>query len=189
MEILSLLFRDFSNNYNANNIAKKIGITPAGAFKALKRLEEKKVVIGKRMGKATFYKANLDEYHSFRTIELLLINEARSKASRWIFEFRDILDKVEIAIIFGSVIRDAKKANDVDILLVLKKEKNSTVNKIIRERKQLSNKPIHVVKQTPSDLVRNLKNKDKVILNAIKSGQILCGYDKLLDVVKNVTSF
>ena len=189
MEILSLLLKDFSTDYNANSITKKIKITPAGAFKAFKRLEKRKLVVSKKMGKATFYKANLDEYHSFRTLEILLIDEARNSASRWIFEFRDLLDKVETAIVFGSIIKTPEKANDIDILLVLKKEKNEAVNKIIEERRKISNKPIHVIKQTPSDLLKNLKKKDKVVLNAIKNGQVLCGCDKLLEVLKDAASF
>ncbi len=189
IEILLLLFRDFSTDYNANNITKKIKITPAGAFKSLRNLEKRKLVVSKKMGKAKFYKANLDDYYSFRTMETLLINEARTNASRWIFEFRDLFDKIEIAIIFGSVIRNPEKAGDIDLLIVLKKEKNRAVNRVIEEKRKTSIKAIHAIKQTASDLNKNLKKGDRVIINAIKNGYILHGYDKLLRVVNNVTGF
>lgn len=189
IEILLLLFKDFSTEYNANNITNRIKITPAGAFKSLRNLEKRKLVIGKRMGKARFYKANLDDYYSFRTIETLLINEARVNAPRWIFEFRDLFDKIEIAVIFGSVIKNPEKAGDIDLLLVLKKEKNRAVNGIIDEKGKLSRKVIHVIKQTPDDMSKNLRKGNKVVLNAIKNGYVLHGYDKLLKVVKNVTGF
>jgi len=188
IEILLVLFRDFSTDYNSNNITKKMKITPAGAFKAMKNLEKKGLITGKRMGKAVFYKLNLDDYYAFRTMETLLINESREKASRWLKEFKDLFNHVEIVIIFGSILKDSKKANDIDLLAVFRKEKNNLVNKIIDERRVLSIKAIHLVKQTPEDLRRNLKNKDKVILSAIKNGCVLYGYDKLLEVVKNVTS-
>lgn len=189
IEILLLLFKDFSTGYNANSITNRIKITPAGAFKSLRNLEKRKLVIGKRMGKARFYKANLDDYYSFRTIETLLINEARVNAPRWIFEFRDLFDKIEIAVIFGSVIKNPEKAGDIDLLLVLKKEKNRAVNGIIEEKGKLSRKVIHVIKQTPDDMSKNLRKGNKVVLNAIKNGYVLHGHDKLLKVVKNVTSF
>lgn len=189
IEILLLLFKDFSTEYNANNITNRIKITPAGAFKSLRNLEKRKLVIGKRMGKARFYKANLDDYYSFRTIETLLINEARVNAPRWIFEFRDLFDKIEIAVIFGSVIKNPEKAGDIDLLLVSKKEKNRAVNGIIEEKGKLSRKVIHVIKQTPDDMSKNLRKGNKVVLNAIKNGYVLHGYDKLLKVVKNVTGF
>ena len=186
IEILLVLFKDFSTDYNANNITKKIRITPAGAFKAMKKLEKKRLITGKKMGKAVFYKLNLDDYYTFRTMETLLISESREKASRWLKEFKDLFNHVEIAIIFGSIIKYPKKANDIDLLVIFKKEKNNIVNKIIDKRRVLLIKAIHLVKQTPEDLNKNLKNK--VILSAIKNGCILHGYDKLLGVIKNVTS-
>ena len=188
IEILLILSKDFSTDYNANNITKKIGITPAGAFKAMKNLEKKGLITGKKMGKAVFYKVNLGDYYTFRTVETLLINESKEKASRWINEFKDLFNHIEIVVIFGSIVKYPKKANDIDLLVVFRKEKNNLVNKIIDERRALSIKAIHLIKQTPEDLNRNLKNNDKVILSAIKNGYILCGYDKLLEVVKNVTS-
>jgi len=188
IEILLVLAKDFSTDYNANNITKEIRITPAGAFKAMKNLEKKGLITGKKMGKAVFYKVNLGDYYTFRTMETLLINESREKASRWLKEFKDLFNHVEIAIIFGSILRYPKKANDIDLLVVFRKEENNLVNKIIDERRTLSIKAIHLIKQTPEDLNRNLKDNDKVILSAIKNGCILHGYDKLLEVVKNVTS-
>ena len=62
IEILLILTKDFSTDYNSNNITKKIGITPAGAFKAMKNLEKKRLITGKKMGKAVFYKVNLNDY-------------------------------------------------------------------------------------------------------------------------------
>lgn len=186
IEILLVLAKDFSTDYNANNITKKIRITPAGAFKAMKKLEKKGLITGKKMGKAVFYKVNLKDYYTFRTIETLLISESKEKASRWLKEFKDLYKHVEIVIIFGSIVRYPKKANDIDLLVVFRKEKNNLVNKIIDERRVLSIKAIHLVKQTPEDLNENLKNN--VILSAIKNGCVLHGYDKLLGVVKNVTS-
>jgi len=187
IEILLVLLKDWSADYNANNITKKLKITPAGAFKAMRNLEKKKLIIGKRMGKAIFYKVNLEDYYSFRTMETLLISESREKVSRWISEFRDLFEHAEIVVIFGSIVRGPKKANDIDLMVVFKKEKNSVINKIIEERRLISTKPIHLIRQTPEDLNKNLKKKDKVILSAIKSGYVLHGYDKLLRGIKNFT--
>lgn len=188
IEILLLLVKDISKDYNSNNITQKIDITPAGAFKAMKNLEKRKLITGKRMGKAVFYKVNLIDYYAFRTMETLLINEAREKASRWIFEFEDLYKHTEIVIIFGSIVRNPKKANDIDLLVVFKKEKNDIIKNIIKDRRLISIRPIHLIRQLPEDLIENLKKKDKVILSVVKSGYVLHGYDKLLEVIKDVTS-
>ena len=188
IEILLVLLKDVSIEYNANNITKKIKITPAGAFKAMKNLERRNLIIGKKMGKAVFYKVNLKDYYAFRIMETLLINEARIKASRWLDEFKDLFKYTEILIIFGSIIKDSKKANDIDLLTVFKKENNNKINDLIKERRLISTKPIHIIKQTTKDLENNLKKSDKVILNAVKNGYVLHGHEKLLEVIKNVTS-
>jgi len=187
IEILLVLLKDISTDYNSNNITKKIDITPAGAFKAMKRLEKRKLIIGKKMGKAIFYKINLKDYYTFRIMETLLINESRKKASRWLYEFKDLYSHTEIVIIFGSIIRNQKKAKDIDLLTIFKKENNKIINKITAERRLISTKPIHIIKQTPEDINTNLKKEDKVILNAIKNGYVLNGYEKLLKIIKNVT--
>lgn len=189
IEILLVLVKDFSSDYNANSISKKIDITAAGAFKALKNLKKRKLVVSKRMGKAIFYKVNLADYYTFRTIETLIIGEARENAQRWLDEFEELLNHVEIAIMFGSMVRNPKKANDIDLMLVFKKEKSKIISKLVEERRAISTKPIHIVKQTLSDLKDNLKKRDKVILNVIKNSHILCGHDKLTEVIKDVTSF
>ena len=188
IEILLVLLKDVSIEYNANNITKKIKITPAGAFKAMKNLERRNWIIGTKMGKAVFYKVNLKDYYAFRIMETLLINEARIKASRWLDEFKDLFKYTEILIIFGSIIKDSKKANDIDLLTVFKKENNNKINDLIKERRLISTKPIHIIKQTTKDLENNLKKSDKVILNAVKNGYVLHGHEKLLEVIKNVTS-
>lgn len=188
IEILLLLVKDISNDYNSNNITQKIDITPAGAFKAMKRLENKKLITGKKMGKAIFYKVNLNDYYTFRTMETLLINEAREKASRWLAEFQELYKHAEIVIIYGSITRDQKNARDIDLLVISKQENNKMINKLIKERRVFSTKPIHVIKSTKKELTENLKKKNGIILNIISYCYVLHGYDKILEAIKNVRS-
>ena len=187
-EILLLLVKDISKDYNSNNITQKIDITSAGAFKAMKKLEKRKLIVGKRMGKALFYKVNLNDYYTFRIIETLLINEAREKASRWLDEFKELYKNAEMVVIFGSIVKNPKSANDIDLLVISKKDNNKMINEIIKDRKLVSTRPIHVIKRTIEDLNKALKRKDEVILNIISSCYVLHGYDKLLEGIKNVTS-
>ena len=185
-EVLLTLFKDFSKDYNANSISKQVGITPRGALKILKNLQKQQLLISKQFGKAVFYKLNLDDYYTFRTIETLLISEAREKASRWLSEFRELFKDIEIVIIFGSIVREPKKANDVDLLLVFKEDKMKSVKHFISEKNKILLKPIHPVIQSSNDIKGNLKKKDPVVLNVLRRGFVLSGYDKLIEVVKSV---
>ena len=187
--VLLTLFKDFSKNYNANSLSKLVGITPRGALKILKHLKKLNLVISRQFGKATFYKVNLEDYYAFRTVETLLISEAREKAPRWLSEFQNLFKSVEIAIIFGSIVRQPKEANDIDILLVFPPKKMKEIKTFILKKNRILLKPIHPIMQLPKDLKTNLKKKDPVVLNALKQGYVLQGYDKLIEKVKNVTSF
>lgn len=188
-EVLLLLFKEFSKEYNANSVSKVAGITPRGALKIVKSLKSRGLLISKQLGRAVFYKVNLQDYYTFRTIEALLMQEAREKVSRWIFEFNEIYNEIEIAIIFGSAVKNIREANDIDLILVFKQQNVKKIKKFIEEKNKIVIKPIHLIMQTPSDFRSNLRKKNPVIINALKKGYVLHGYDKCIEVMRDVTSF
>jgi predicted nucleotidyltransferase len=185
-EIALKLFKDFTNHYNPASIAKAIGKSRVGTFKALKTLEKENITKGEKLGKATFYKLNLKDEYTRKNIELLLIEEARKK-QRWLDEFKELFEFTEIAIIFGSITRNESKASDIDILLILKPENNKKVNRIIETKSKILPKRIHPIKQTKEDLAKNIRKKDKTIINALKEGIVLHGHEKLTTLIKNAT--
>ena len=82
--------------------------------------------------------------------------------------------------------KEEEKAKDIDILIVLTQKENNKINKLIKERNLLLTKKIHPIKQTEEDLIKNLKKPDKVVLNAVKDGIVLHGYEKLIEVITDV---
>jgi len=188
-EALLVLFKEFSSDYNANSISKKLNITPRGALKILNNLYLEKTLIRRKLGKAIFYKVNFEDNYSMKLIETLLIKETREKASRWLSEFEGLFGIVEIALIYGSVVRNYEKAKDVDLLLVIKKDNYKEVSKFIDEKNNILLKPVHPLILVLSDLEKNLKSKNPAMINAIREGYILYGHDKIIGVVKHVTSF
>jgi predicted nucleotidyltransferase len=107
---------------------------------------------------------------------------------RWKDELSPLFELTDIIILFGSIIRNEDKANDVDLLLVFNKYNNNKVNQFIKEKKQLLIKKLHPIKQTRDDLRKNIIKRDKVIIDAIKNGIILQGYEKIIGMIKNATS-
>ncbi len=187
-EILIKLFKNFSTNYNANSISKEVGLSPRGSLKILKRLEKNGILAGKKLGKAVFYKLNLQDLYASKIMETTLIKETRTKAMRWIDEFKEIFDYTDIVLIFGSVIKNPKHASDIDVLFVYKKKNYKIVSNFILAKNKILFKKIHDIPQTIQDLKENLKN-NPAIIDAIKNGYILHGYDKIVEVIKDVTIF
>ena len=188
-EILLILVKDFSSDYNSNSLSKVSNLTPRGTLKILKNLKSMDILVGKKMGKAVFYKVKLDDEYVFRLISLLLMEESRIKAPRWLSEFKALFEYVEIAVIFGSVVKRPENARDIDLLIVFKRNKHDLVARIINERRKISSRPIHQVKQEYDDLISNMKRKDEVLLNIVKTGIVLQGHEKLVGAIRDVSGF
>lgn len=186
-KIVLRLFKDFTVDYNSSSISKVLNKTRAGAFKALNSLEKDSIVKGRTLGKARFYKINIEDEYAKKNVETLLMEEAK-KYIRWKDELRPIFEFTDIIILFGSVIRNEEKANDVDLLLVFNKKNNDKINQFIKEKNNVLIKKLHPIKQTIGDLKDNILNRDKVIIDSIKNGIFLHGYEKIADMIKNVAS-
>src|SRR3989344_4091747 len=177
------LFKNPETDYNANSIAKKIGLSAMGALKIAKKLQKENILISKRFGKAVFYKLNNNEY-TRNYIKFLLKKEAESAdpyIKKWINEIKKIKN-AESVILFGSVLNKHKEAKDIDILLITNKRKFLKLKKEINEMNLLNIKKLHPVYQTKDDFKENLK-KDKIVLNAIK-GIIIFGEDVIIRLLE-----
>ena len=187
-KILLKIFKEIDKTYNANSLSKELDLTSRGILKILKSLKKENLLISKKMGKSTFYKINLQDLYARKTLEALLVKEANKRTGRWVEEFKPILQESEAVIIFGSIIRNPEKANDIDILLIIKKDQYKKVSSLINEKNKVLLKKIHSIPQTMKDIRENLK-KNEAIKDAIRTGYVLHGFDKLVGVIKDVTSF
>lgn len=185
-EALLRLFRDVAVHYNAHSLSKELRLSPRGTLKLLKRLQAQQLLASRTLGKATYYKPNLEDSCARKLIELLLMREAKAKASRYLFEFKDLFPHTSIVVLFGSTVRNAAKANDVDILAVFWQAQEEQVDRVIRERQEVSVKPIHLIRQGPEDFRKNLRKGDEVLLNIISHGIVLHGYGEFIEEVSGI---
>jgi len=185
MQAMLRLFKDFSANYNSNNLAKEIGLSAMGALKILRRLHEQNLLKVEEIGKAKIYSINFDNEYAKQYVSFLLRKEAEEstgRVKRWIDELRKLKDTATICIVAGSVLK-TEKYNDVDALAVMKPQQLKKFNKRTSEMNKINIKRIHPIKQSIEDLKNNLAKKDKVILDMVKTGIVLFGYDEFVGVV------
>lgn len=182
MNAVLILIKSPEVIYNANSLSKVIGITPMGALKILKRLESENIVKSKKIGKATTYKVNVEDHYARKYLSLILIREAQyanPQVKRWIQEVKKIKNS-DVIILFGSVL-EKTNPNDIDFLLVTDQKRFPKLQKEIKELNEINIKKIHPMYQTYNDIIKNIKKRDKPILNAIK-GIIVLGEEKFLDI-------
>lgn len=182
-EIVLLLTKDFTVFYNARSLSKQVGMSPRGALKALKFLEQNQIVKSERVGKALIYRFTFNE-HAFELVSLFLFEEARTKALRWVKEFEQF-KHADALILFGSVLRTLKYT-DIDMLILTNKKNYQALNKQVLEKNLLLHKPIHPVWQLHSDLEKNLRKRDPVLLEIIKTGIVIKGQRIIMEVLSDV---
>lgn len=185
MNLVLAIFKSPEKAYNANSISKKIGVTPMGALKIMKRLEKQGILKSRAMGKAVFYKINFESQYARDYLVFLLKREGEQSSpytKRWLNDIKKIKN-ADIAILFGSVLEKKSKANDIDILLVTEQKNFKKLKKEVEDINKISEQKIHPIYQTMKDLKDNIKKEDKTILNAIK-GIIDKGYEEMVEVLE-----
>ncbi len=183
---LLILFKDFTSYHNANSISKKIGISRIGCMKMLKKFEKKEIVTSKKIGKSIVYKPNLENDYVRDFISFLLSDEA-NHFKRWKDELKELFKGGRVVMLYGSTITDYSKARDIDVMIIRKKGESGEIYEIITERQKYIPKKIHVVDLTPEEFLKNVKQRQKAIIDIVKNAIILFGQNRYVELIKNVT--
>ncbi|MBS3123137.1 hypothetical protein J4437_00720 [Candidatus Woesearchaeota archaeon] len=72
MNFLLCLLKNPKEDYNANSIAKELGISPMGALKIARKLEKERLVLSKELGRAKFYRLNVSSKYVLDYLTFLL---------------------------------------------------------------------------------------------------------------------
>lgn len=182
-----ILFKDFTDYYNANSLSKKLGISRIGTMKMLKKFEKDGVLISKRIGKAIIYKVNLKDDYVRDLISFLLSDEANG-FKRWKDEFRMLFRKDRIVLFYGSVLKDYSKARDIDVMVIRKKGESKEVYGAMAERQKFISKKIHLIDLSLEEFGDNLKQNQKAIVDIVRSAVVLNGQAKYVGLIKSVTN-
>ena len=156
-----------------------------GALKIARKLEKENIIIPKEFGKAKFYSLNLESDYVRQYIKFLLRREVETASPYikvWISEIKKIKN-ADSAILFGSVLKKQKEAKDIDVMFITDQKRFSRLKEDLNNIASLNIKKIHPIYQTKSDFIKNIKNSDKVVLNAVK-GIIIFGEEIIIDLFR-----
>ncbi len=187
-EALLIIYKDVDNFYNANSLSKEIMITQVGTMKLLKRFEKNNILLSKKIGKSIVYKINIEEEFVQKLIAFALINEA-SKYQRWKDEFKSLYEKDRILLFYGSASRNYSNAKDIDIFVIINKKNFQEVSKKLEEIQRILPKKLHAIKATKEDLIKNIKENNKAMIEIIKTAIVLYGYDAYMEVINGFAGF
>jgi len=184
---LLTLFKDFTGYYNANSLSKEIGISRIGAMKFLKKLENNKIIVGKKIGKSIIYKNNLTDDYVRNLISFLLSDEANN-FKRWKDEFRELFKNKRVIMLYGSAIIDYSIAKDIDLMVIREEKDSDEIQKIVYEKQKILPKKVHLISLSTEEFLKNLINKQKATIDITKKAIILYGQENYVEIIKNVTN-
>ena len=181
-EILKILLKEFIKKNTISSFSEDIGIGRSGVWKALKRLESKKLINLEPIGTLNWKNPVVE-----KTLAAILTEDALEQ-ERW----RDNLKKLEkhtlFTILFGSILHSPKEANDIDLLVIVKTKKDfKVVESILLEAQQTQIKKIHAIDLTKEELKAELKKKNRAYLEALKKGVILFGQENFIKFVGDIS--
>ena len=188
---LKLMFTDFLTYYNSYNIKDKLGLSNAGSLKLLRSLHDKNLLTSEKMGNAIFYKPNLENSYLMKLLELIFLDYSNlsSFVKGWIYNLNSLSSHTKAIFLFGSILRKGKEARDVDVCIILKKSEDyKLLQGMIKEMNEKNRLKIDPLYLTEQEFEKKLIEKDKPLIEIIKSCIVVQGYELFVEVVKNVQS-
>ncbi len=187
-KVLRFLAASQNEDYSINEIAKKCGITPNGAYKILTKLEMEGILKQKRIANINSYTLNFENDKTMRVLELAFIpDKLEGRVKIRAEDLQPMKAATKACILFGSYITAKQNPGDIDIVFVLEKSKFKEFKQKLAAVQELMPVRIQDVVQTTEDLQQNLKKRDKIIKEALQNGIALWGYDVIAGIVKNAS--
>jgi len=186
---MDFLVRNFKERNSINEIGRRLDISPRGIYKILKKLENINAIKPEKIGNAIYYKVNLGDEIGIKLAEYILVqNELNAYAKVQAEDLEKLKDVASSCVLFGSVLKKGREARDTDVMIILEKKDFKKVHQKLEEIRLMSPKKIHDVMQTKEDLAKNIRKNDEVVLDIIKTGEVLWGSEIIVEAIKNGTS-
>jgi len=168
-KVINFFFTNPTTKIHLRELARRVGLSPTGASKILKKLMAEKLVEKEASKAATFYWANLDNDLFIRYKKIANLQKLLDSG---LIEFLNKEYKQPLCIVlFGSYSNGTDiERSDVDIVVVTKLEKRLDLRKF----EKLLNRSINIIDT-------DLKTASSGFKNNLANGIVLSGY---LDVVK-----
>ncbi|MBI2105454.1 winged helix-turn-helix transcriptional regulator [Candidatus Woesearchaeota archaeon] len=189
-KVIDFLVRNFKERNSINQIAKRLKLSPMGAYKILKKLEKANAVKAEEIGNAIYYRADLEEEIGRKLAEFVLVQNEFSNTYAKVYaeDLRKLKDVALSCILYGSILKIGKEAKDVDALIIIEKKDYKKISNKLANIQQIATKRIHDIRMTKEDLAKNIKKGNDAMIDMLRYGQVLWGADIIVEAIKNGAS-
>lgn len=185
--VLRLLATCFGNDYSINDVARKCGTTPNGAYKILIKLEKEGILKIKHIANIKAYRLDFNSEKTTRVLELAFMPDVLEGRVKMRAEDIQLMKTAtQGCILFGSYTTTKKEPGDLDILFVVQGKNFEAYKRALSKAQDIIPVKIQDIVQTTKDLNKNLKKGDPIIVEALRNGIVLWGFTVLVVAIKNV---
>ena len=111
-KILKFLLINFNSDYSINEIARKCGLAPNGAYEILKKFEQKEVLSSKKIANSKSYKINFNSIEANKLLELVLIPDYKELKIKYRYnDLKPLENMTNLCILFGSYLTKKERPN------------------------------------------------------------------------------
>lgn len=187
-KILRQLGTSIGKEYSINELAKACFISPNGAYKILAKLKKENILKAKEIANLISYKINFEDAKTAYLLDLALIPkllEGRVKLRA--NDLKQLESATKACILFGSYITTKKEPNDLDVLFVVEPDKFKEYKQALKKAQDIIPVKIQDIVQTANDLKENLTKNDPIIIEALRNGIVLWGFEAIMQAIKNAS--
>ena len=189
-KVFLMLLKEPFIKHNVTSLAGALNITRQGLWKTLNKLAENKLIILEKIGDTTKSAVNIKIQWknpiTIKTLSLLLTRESL-EYERWRVNFAEIENYASFVILFGSILYNSNEAEDIDILAIVRNDKNfKKIEDITLKIQKTQAKKIHLMALTDKEFKEELKKQNKAYIDALKKGVVLFGQDYFLKFAERI---
>lgn len=188
-KILELLLKEFQEQETITTLANKTKTSRVNVWKAIKELQQKNLIIienpGNKKTSTNLIKLNWNNPLLEKKLTMILLEKA-TQQTRWQNNFKNLKNKVDFLILFGSIIHSPKDAKDIDLLGIASQKKFIQIDETIQELQKTQIKKIHNENLTKKEFEHELKKPNFALIDSVKKGIILFGEEEFVNFIKKL---
>ena len=188
-KLMLVLMKDFTEKHTITSLAKELKLSRVGIWKILKKLEAEKYILIDSVGtgktSTSIIKINWDNLLVEKALSLYLAEESVKKR-RWRVNFSGLEKEVDFLILYGGIITSPKQANDIDVLVIAKKNKFVKIQKTLDKIQKTELKKIHAIDFTAQEFRKELEENNRAFIDAVRKGIVLFGQERFIKFVKKL---
>lgn len=170
LEILSLFLNNYSNRFHLREIARKINKTHSTVKNHISKL---KIIEEEKKENASYYFLKKNHYTPY-FLSFGELNKTINSSDLVTLMSKNLTIKNSKILIFGSVAKNKKNPNDIDLLIINGDEE---VFKSVKEFEKTIGINIQLINMSNLLFEEKVKSKDILIKEMIKNHIILSGFD------------